>query len=363
MDDSETYTNVKFKKTDSGSPSRVEPDVSYVAINFKTVSEPRFRTDRAGLNSTYSELNFRKEEPRIDKDEDPPIAPGPGGLPTTDKTDAHKQEPSENIGNRWHCKICPLCLTMFVLVAIVVGLSIYVLQLRQSLITGDRNYRKLWEQYQEMNRTQVQYQLKVHELNSTLESRISEYSRISILENNLTVLNSDLSVLNRAHTDLRHQFNRVDMKYRTITESQTQICQYLTRRREQTCSQDWIRNEDRCYFISKFETSYGVAKEYCSNFDARLLEITSTQEQNVVFNALGLQYRTYRTGKCEGGAKASSIMYKDNTGKLVCVYGDSNRWRSYRNHQHRFICEKCAHSCTDIPEKIQDLCQQSVGPT
>ncbi|XP_072132456.1 uncharacterized protein [Mobula birostris] len=190
---------------------------------------------------------------------------------------------------------------MFVLVAIVVGLSIYVLQLRQLLITGDRNYRRLWEQYQEMNRTQVQYQLKVHELNSTLESRISEYPRISILEKNITVLNSDLSALNREHTNLRHQFNHIDMKYRTITESQAQICQYLTRRREQTCSQHWMRTEDRCYFISTLETSYDEAKEGCSNFDGRLLEINSKREEDFVSISIGHADRTYWIGKCRDG--------------------------------------------------------------
>ncbi|XP_072131688.1 uncharacterized protein [Mobula birostris] len=281
----------------------------------------------------------------------------------TSRRDAHKQEPSENIGNRWHCKICPLCLTMFVLVAIVVGLSIYVLQLRQSLIICDRNYRRLWKQHQEMNRTQLQYQLKVHELNSTLESRISEYSRISTLENNITVLNSDLSVLNRAHTNLRHQFNHVDIKYKNITESKAQICQYLTRRREQTCFQDWIRKADRCYFISTLKTSYIEAKEHCSNFDARLLEINSKAEENIVFNALSHHYGAYRCGKCEDGEETSSLIYKYSTGRSVCVNCDSDGWRNYCNHQHRFICKKCTHSCTDIPERIQGLCQQSVGHT
>ncbi|XP_072131795.1 uncharacterized protein [Mobula birostris] len=87
MDDRETYMNVKFTKTESRSPSRAEPDLSCVEINFKTVSEPLVRTDGAGLNSTYSELNFRKEEPRIDEDEDPPIASEPGGLSPTASTD------------------------------------------------------------------------------------------------------------------------------------------------------------------------------------------------------------------------------------------------------------------------------------
>ncbi|XP_072131846.1 uncharacterized protein [Mobula birostris] len=360
MDDSETHRNAKFAKTDTRSAPRAEPDVSYAELKFKTRSQLQVRTDADGLTPIYSELNFRKDDVPINEIEDPPIASAPGRLPDTEQRDAHKQEPSENIGNRWHCKICPLCLTMFVLVAIVVGLSIYVLQLRQSLIICDRNYRRLWKQHQEMNRTQLQYQLKVHELNSTLESRISEYSRISTLENNITVLNSDLSVLNRAHTNLRHQFNHVDMKYKNITESKAQICQYLTRRREQTCFQDWIRKADRCYFISTLKTSYIEAKEHCSNFDARLLEINSKAEENIVFNAVSHHYGAYRCGKCEDGEETSSLIYKYSTGRPVCVNCDSDGWRNYCNHQHRFICKKCAHSCTDIPERIQGLCQQSI---
>ncbi|XP_072131752.1 uncharacterized protein [Mobula birostris] len=86
MDDSETYMNVKFTKTDAQSLSPAEPDVSYAELNVKTLSAPRVRTDGDCLNCTYSELNFRKEEPCIDEDEDPPIASGPGGLPTTAQT-------------------------------------------------------------------------------------------------------------------------------------------------------------------------------------------------------------------------------------------------------------------------------------
>ncbi|XP_072132741.1 uncharacterized protein [Mobula birostris] len=206
------------------------------------------------LTSTYSELNFRKEEPRIDEDEDPPIPSGPGGLPTTAQTGPHKQESNENIGNRPYRKICLLCLVTSILVAIVAGLSIHVSQTRQSLITCDGNYRRLWDQHHEMNRTQHQYQQQVRELNSTLQSRTSENSRLDLsqrnclknlsvlsnklsnLENNLTVLNSELSELNQTHTDLRHECNQLETKYRTISENKAQICQYLNRRRGETTS-------------------------------------------------------------------------------------------------------------------------------
>ncbi|XP_072131753.1 uncharacterized protein [Mobula birostris] len=298
MDDSETYMNVKFTKTDAQSLSPAEPDVSYAELNVKTLSAPRVRTDGDCLNCTYSELNFRKEEPCIDEDEDPPIASGPGGLPTTAQTGPHKQESKENIGNRAYHKICLLCLVTSILVAIVAGLSIHASQTRQSLIGSDRNYRRLWEQHQEMNRSQRQCQQQVRELNSTVKSRTSENSRLDLsqrnclknisvlnnnlskLENNITVLNSDLSELNQTHTDLHRQFNQLETKYKTISENKVQICQYLTSRREQTCPQDWIDNEDRCYLISRLENSYDGAREHCSKFDARLLEINSNVERD-----------------------------------------------------------------------------------
>ncbi|XP_072131772.1 uncharacterized protein [Mobula birostris] len=337
---------------------KAEPDESYAELNVKTLSALRVQTDEDDLTSTYSELNFRKEEPRIDEDEDPPIASGPGGLPTTAQTGAHKQEPKENIGNRSHLS-----------------------QTRQSLITSDRNYRRLWEQHQEMNRTQRQYQQQVHELNSTLKSRTSENSRLELsqrnclknlsvlnnnlskLENNITVLNSELTELNQTDIELRHECNQLETKYRTITETKAQICQYLSRRREQTRSQDWFENENRCYFISTVVKSYDGARGYCSEFDAGLLEINSNEEKNVVSKALADQYPAYWIGKCEDRDVASRLLYKYFSGTSVCVNCNSHIWRNYCERQHRFICEKSAHSCTDIPEKIRDLCQQSVGPT
>ncbi|XP_072132440.1 uncharacterized protein [Mobula birostris] len=296
MDGSETYMNVKFTKTDARSLSPAEPDVSYAELNVKALSAPRIRTDGDGLNCTYSELNFRQEEPRIDEDEDPPIASGQGGLPTTAQTGPHKQEPKENIGNRPYRKIYLLCLVTSILAATVAGLSIHVSRTRQSLITSDRNYRRLWDQHHEMNRAQHQCQQQVRELNSTLKSRTSENSRLDLsqrnslknlsalnnnlsnLENNITVLNSDLSELNQTHTDLHRQFHQLETKYRTISENKVQICQYLTSRTEKSCPQGWIDNEDRCYFRSLMWNTYDGALEHCSKFDARLLEINSDRE-------------------------------------------------------------------------------------
>ncbi|XP_072891633.1 uncharacterized protein [Hemitrygon akajei] len=90
--------DVKLGKADTRSPSRAESDVLYAEVNFKTPSAPRVRADQDGLNSTYSDLNFRKEEPRIDEGEGPPIASGPGGLSTTAEKAAQERESKVKIG-------------------------------------------------------------------------------------------------------------------------------------------------------------------------------------------------------------------------------------------------------------------------
>ncbi|XP_072891101.1 C-type lectin domain family 2 member B-like [Hemitrygon akajei] len=205
-----------------------------------------------------------------------------------------------------------ICVLTAALIITGICWRIHVSQIRQSKITSDRNY---------------------HELNSSLQSKLS-------------ALNSNLSDLKQMHSELCHQF-----------------CELLTSRRDQACPQDWIRNEDRCYFISTLATTDNEAKKRCSNFDARLLKINSKQEENVVSNALVHQHRTYWIGKCEDGEEASSLMYTRDTGTSICGTCDSSEWRNHCNRQHPFICEKRAHLCTDIPEKIQDLCRQSLGAT
>ncbi|XP_072891438.1 uncharacterized protein [Hemitrygon akajei] len=293
MDRSKSYMNVKLGKTDSRSPSRAEPDVSYAEVNFKTPSASRVRTDRDGLNSTYSELNFRNEEPRIAEDEDPPISSGPDGLSTTAQTGAQKQAPKQNTGNRSCRKNCLLCLVTFGLVGIVAGLSIYGM-----------------------------------------------------------------------HSDLRHQFTELETKYRSVNETKARICELLTSRREQTCPQNWNENENRCYFISTFEKPYDGAREHCSNFDARLLEINSNQEEDFVSISIGHRIGTYWIGKCRNGNVVSNLLYKMFNRPPTCSKCYSSGW-SYTyscNMKHRFICEKATHLYPDIPEEIQDLCQQPVGP-
>ncbi|XP_072131740.1 uncharacterized protein [Mobula birostris] len=333
-----------------------------------------------GLNSTYSVLNLRKDNLLRDEYTDPPIAPGPAGMSVIAQAGPHKQESKENFGNRSHRKICLLCLVTCALIAIVAAVSIFVSQTRQSLITSNRNYRRLWEQHQEMNRTQRQYQQQVHELNSTLKSRTFEHSRLHLsqrnclknisalnnnlsnLENNFTILNSELSELNQTHTDLRHECNQLETKYRIITETKDQICQYLNRRREQTCPPYWTKEEGRCYFISTSVKSYDGAREHCSKFDARLLEINSNVEKNFVSNDV-TRYTAYWIGKCANRNVASYLLYKVSYGWATCSKCDSYAWSYDCKGEYRFICEKSAYLYLDIPEEIQGLCQQPVGPT
>ncbi|XP_059819207.1 uncharacterized protein LOC132390626, partial [Hypanus sabinus] len=273
LDNSETHMNEKHRKTGSRAPSRDHLTSTYTELNIRK-GECLTNAQADGLDPTYTLLNFRQKELPFAKDEDPPISSGPGEMPVTAQAGAEKQEPEQNIENRMELKIYLLCFVTFALVAIVAGLSIYVSQTRQSLITSERNYRRLWEQHQEMNRTQRQCQQKVHELNSTLESRTSDNSR---LDHPQRTCLSNLSELNRTHSDLRHRFNQLEMKNGNITRNIAQVCQYLNRRRDKTLSQDRIAVD--CYFISTLETSYDEAKQNCSNSDSNLLEINSKAEE------------------------------------------------------------------------------------
>ncbi|XP_072891669.1 uncharacterized protein [Hemitrygon akajei] len=196
MAKSETYMKKQFVKPDSLSPSGAKPDVSYVELHFKSLSAPQVRTNGDGLISTYSELNFRRDDPLIDEEDNAHITSGPGGMPTTAQTAAQERKSKVKIGNRPHRLICLLCLVTSALIVIVVGLSIHISQIPQSQFTSDRNY---------------------HELNSTLQSKLS-------------ALNSNLSDLKRLHSDLRHQFTEMETKYRSVNETKAQICELLTSR-------------------------------------------------------------------------------------------------------------------------------------
>ncbi|XP_059815609.1 oxidized low-density lipoprotein receptor 1-like, partial [Hypanus sabinus] len=152
----------------------------------------------------------------------------------------------------------------------------HVSQIRQSKVTSDRNY---------------------HGLNSTLQSQLS-------------ALNSNLSDLKRMHSDLRHQFTEMETKYRSVNETKAQICELLTSRREQTCPQNWSEKEDRCYFVSSEEKSYDSARGHCSNFDARLFEMNSNEEEDFVSISIGHRFGTYWIGKCRYGNLVSNLLYK-----------------------------------------------------
>ncbi|XP_072892874.1 killer cell lectin-like receptor subfamily B member 1B allele B isoform X2 [Hemitrygon akajei] len=219
---------------------------------------------------------------------------------------------------------------MFSVVAIVVGLSIYVSQIRQSKFTSEWN---------------------CHESNSSFQSKLS-------------ALNSNLSVFKRMHSDLRHQFTEMETKYRSVSETKAQICDFWTSRREQTCSKDWVTNRNRCYYVSTFETSFPRAMQGCSNRDSRLLEINSRDEASFVLRSLVRRNLDYWIGQCEAGNDVHGLLYKVSPGRSSCSECKSSGGSDYCLHdKHHFICEKSAPCCPDIPEKIQLLCQQTGEPT
>ncbi|XP_072131820.1 uncharacterized protein [Mobula birostris] len=236
----------------------------------------------------------------------------------TSRKGAHEQESKRRMGNRPHRQICLLCLVTSALIIIVAGLSIHVSQIRQSMITLDRNY---------------------HELNATLHSKISEIS------------------------DLRQQFTEMETKYKSVNESMAQICELLTSRREQTCSKDWISNKDRCYYVSTFGRSFYSAMRECSNCDSRLLQINSRDEARFVSDKLVSRNSAYWIGQCEDGNVAWGLLYKQSSGTSNCKDCRSYPGKDSCERDRRFICEKAAPLFRDIPERIQNLCQQPVETT
>ncbi|XP_072893045.1 C-type lectin domain family 7 member A-like [Hemitrygon akajei] len=161
---------------------------------------------------------------------------------------------------------------------------------------------------------------------------------------------------------IRQSQIRAEPTYTLRWREYQDICGFITSIRDQACSQDWIKNEDRSYFLSTLATYYDKAKKHCSNLHAKLLEINSKQEENVVSNFPLRKHRTYWVGKCKDGEVTSSLMFRKANGTPFCDNCDSSTWRNHCNRQHHFICEKSANLSTDILQKIQDLCQQPVGP-
>ncbi|XP_059816049.1 C-type lectin domain family 7 member A-like [Hypanus sabinus] len=316
MDDSETYMNVQLLNTDSSSPSRDGLNPTYSLLNFpndehlmEAYEDPPIASGAAempvtaqadGLNSTYSVLHLPKEEHLSEVYEDPPISSGPAEMSVAAQAGPDKQEPNENIGNSPDRKICLLCLVTFFLIATVVGLSIHVSQIRQSL--------------------------------------------------------------KRMNSELRHKFTEMETKYRSVNETKAQICELLTSRREQECPQSWIRNAGGCYFITTLKLSYDKARQYCWDLDSKLLEINSAEEANFVYKAVRDQGRSYWIGKCKDGKFASNVLYRMNGSDPECSVC-YNQLNPCDQVQARFICEISRYLCPDIYEMIKAHCQLPEGPT
>ncbi|XP_072891385.1 uncharacterized protein [Hemitrygon akajei] len=307
MAKSEMSMKRQLVKPDSPSPSGAKPYVSYVELHFKSHSVPQVRSNGDGLTSPYSELNIRKDEPLIDEDENPPIASGPGGLPTTPQTAAQERKSKVKIGNRRHRLICLLCLVTSALIVIVVGLSIHISQIPQSQFTSDRNY---------------------HELNSTLQSKLS-------------ALNSNLSDLKRMHSDLRHQFTEMETKYRSVNETKAQISVHLE-------------------FAGVGLTVYS-SRVSSDNGRFQLRDAVSPEQDGRRQDLRECEVR-------ENGPRVSfqrnvkpNLLYTVNDRKSTCTRCKAYRWTYNCSDGHYFICEKSAPLSLVVLEKMLELCQEPVG--
>ncbi|XP_072892850.1 C-type lectin domain family 9 member A-like [Hemitrygon akajei] len=152
----------------------------------------------------------------------------------------------------------------------------------------------------------------------------------------------------------------METKYRSVNETKAQICELLTSRREQNCSENWIKNHNRCYYVSTMETSFSRAMQECSDRDSRLLEINSRDEASFVSQKLVSRNLEYWIGKCSDGNVGFRLVYKMSFETSYCNQCDPTAV-SPCDRDQRFICEKSLFQ--DIPEKIQDLCQQPVEAT
>ncbi|XP_072891683.1 C-type lectin domain family 9 member A-like isoform X1 [Hemitrygon akajei] len=129
---------------------------------------------------------------------------------------------------------------------------------------------------------------------------------------------------------------------------------------EQMCSKNWVTNKDRSYYVSTFETSFEKAIQECSNRHSRLLEINSSDEALFVSHNLLDINSGFWIEKCENGNVGHSLLYKGSSESPVC----SQCVRSNPcDGNWSFICERSAALFPDVPEKIQDLCQQPVEKT
>ncbi|XP_059817837.1 uncharacterized protein LOC132389338 [Hypanus sabinus] len=307
-------------------------------LKLKPPTEPRIQT--GDLTSTYSELKFGKPGPSVD--EGSPVSSGGGDWPVSARTGPQTEEPEKKVGRRLSPKISLGCLVMFVFIATVAGLTVYVFQTHHSLISCERNYLSRLEQRQEENRTQLQ----VQELNAT---------QIACLKN-LSAANSNLSVSARMHRDLGQQFRELEKKYRSVNETKARICELLTSRRELKCCEGWIYTNGACYFISKVAKSQDEAKDECSKNGSKLLEFSS--EENFLFNALnGSGY--YWVENCGDSLPAgNNVVHK--TGKGECKSCPSDLPGVDCPGENYFICKTSAISV--IPRKAWELCQKSPGP-
>ncbi|XP_072891661.1 uncharacterized protein [Hemitrygon akajei] len=348
MDESETYANIRLTGTDPQAPSRAEPDVSYVELNVTALSAPRVRRYGGGLNSTYAEVNVPNDEPVIDEDEAPPIAAGPRELPNNAQTAVWHLSCSR--ATKTEPKSESLLADVLYNWDVTSRLPFSVSRLMKANVS---------------NTFFTSLSTSTHEQQPEVKIGNRPY-RLSCL---LCLVTSALIVtvaglsIHGMHSDLRHQFTEIEMKYKSDNETKAQICELLTSRREQACSKDWIRNEDRCYFISKFKRSYDEAMQYCSNSDSKLLEINSREKEIFANSAARHEDIPYWIAACISRKVASDVAYKMNAGKSECSECKPSWISSCKNDQHRFICEKPASLCPTIPEKFRDLCQKPVEPT
>ncbi|XP_078062893.1 C-type lectin domain family 17, member A-like isoform X2 [Mustelus asterias] len=246
--------NVRNSRT---APSGDDSELTYSELNFAAASQNSTIHTSAEPETTYAQIAVRSQSAQPNAGSE--VAPG---------KDQRQQETAGGTNSKKsRCLGLVALLIIISLFAIIIGLTVYVLQLTQDFSEAKKEQRTLRE--------------RGDWLNASLANSV------------------------RNLTEMSGRFQNISETLSQSRQKAISLCATLRNMSDSLCPSGWKLHNHSCYRFSIATENWDTAKRECESLNSHLLIINTDQEQNFAIKSMPDKNKQYFIGLTDRGSEGN----------------------------------------------------------
>ncbi|XP_078061200.1 uncharacterized protein LOC144487030, partial [Mustelus asterias] len=212
-------------------PGKDDSELTYSELNFAAAYQNSTIRTRAEPETTYAQIAVRSQSAQ----------PNPGSEVAPGKDQRQQETAGGTNSKKSRCLGLVALLIIILLFVIIIGLTVYVLQLSQDFSEAKKEQRTLRE--------------RGDWLNTSLANSV------------------------RNLTEMSGRFQNISESFSQSRQKAISLCATLRNISESLCPSGWKLHNQICYRFSRVKVNWNTAKRECGSLNSHLLIINTDQEQ------------------------------------------------------------------------------------